>query len=931
MSDDAALIATIRGRDINLKALLTELRRELVQTDQIADRVGRGIGQQVTAGTVQAERATLRYAQSLASVQRAQGDTAGAVATYRQALQSLTPNTVEANSATVKLIQLQGQLARESRATAQSLLQTSSASRSMQAAMRGSTGYAQQFGAAVKGELLGMIGPAAAAAAAVAAVGKGVELAQAGAQADLVEQRFEQLARAAGTTGTALRAALQEASHGEMSDLNLELAANRAQLLGVAKSAQDFSVLMAIARDRAQLMGKSTTEAFNQLIEGVGKAEPELLDNLGIIISADEANKQYAATLGKTASELTKVERAEAMRQAVLAQGQATLAQTGGAIESSKGALDRWVAAWENAANRIGAVLARVYDTKGETEKLDKISARLSQLIPDDATQKTAQIGGAIRAITNEYAQLRQTAPEAAAALGSLLPALQAAAAGSAEHAQIIQDLVMGYAHHTVSAQELRDALAGLQAQQDQATVGTMTGADAHDRATVAANQHAQMTAQATAATAAHAAAAQQDAAQSLLSAVHTDQLSMAKAILEQQARQAAQALILAGDAGAAKAAQLAASSNLVDQLTAAYARLGLQAQQAAQMALTAARMAASVAPGLNTILPGLSAVLGGLKEAARTGKPVDIGLTPVSSPRSRARGGGGSRGSGSGAAQVSEAQRTAQQLATTARQSATQRESIERDHQEAMAEIAEAGAKKRQEAMENFASGRSRNRADFYKQLATMDDPALRQQLSAQYEQIALDAERIAQQQGADVAQAYKDAAIKAAQAQAEIQQEIAKAREEGDLGKAEYLEGVAKLQADADQAELARIKAQGSAIATETARRYAAEEEAYRKHLDRMARDYQEKIGALSPGAALPPPSSAAPAAGSTASSATAPRSPSSAGSGAVEVSAPDVVRALEVLQGRVEAVEKAVQSGSRQVEGAVRSLKTSGSFQS
>jgi hypothetical protein len=134
-----------------------------------------------------------------------------------------------------------------------------------------------------------------------------------------------------------------------------------AQLLGVANSAEEFATLMAIARDRAQQMGTTTAQAFNDLVTGLGRGSPMILDNLGITISVTEANKAYAAQLGKNVSALTEAEQKQALINAVLQQGKETLDKTGGAAESNAGKFERFGTAIENLKNRAGGVLANIF------------------------------------------------------------------------------------------------------------------------------------------------------------------------------------------------------------------------------------------------------------------------------------------------------------------------------------------------------------------------------------------------------------------------------------------------------------------------------------------------------------------------------------------------------------------------------------------
>ena len=59
------------------------------------------------------------------------------------------------------------------------------------------------------------------------------------------------------------------------------------------------------------VLGRDLEDTFNRLIRGITKAEPELLDELGIVLRLSDATSEYARTIGKTASELTAYERTQ--------------------------------------------------------------------------------------------------------------------------------------------------------------------------------------------------------------------------------------------------------------------------------------------------------------------------------------------------------------------------------------------------------------------------------------------------------------------------------------------------------------------------------------------------------------------------------------------------------------------------------------------
>ena len=74
------------------------------------------------------------------------------------------------------------------------------------------------------------------------------------------------------------------------------------------------------AKNASLALGRDLTDSFNRLIRGVTKAEPELLDELGIILRLENATTKYAVSIGKTREQLNAYERTQAVLNDVLEQ-----------------------------------------------------------------------------------------------------------------------------------------------------------------------------------------------------------------------------------------------------------------------------------------------------------------------------------------------------------------------------------------------------------------------------------------------------------------------------------------------------------------------------------------------------------------------------------------------------------------------------------
>jgi hypothetical protein len=77
---------------------------------------------------------------------------------------------------------------------------------------------------------------------------------------------------------------------------------NRALALGAANNAEQFGELSRTAITLGRALGVDATFAMESLSLGIGRQSRLILDNLGLIVSVETANKKYAAALGKTDS-----------------------------------------------------------------------------------------------------------------------------------------------------------------------------------------------------------------------------------------------------------------------------------------------------------------------------------------------------------------------------------------------------------------------------------------------------------------------------------------------------------------------------------------------------------------------------------------------------------------------------------------------------
>ena len=124
-------------------------------------------------------------------------------------------------------------------------------------------------------------------------------------------------------TGTAYRTLTHEIQAATNGMLGFKEAASGAAI-GVASglTASQLGSLGKAATDASLALGRDLTDSFNRLIRGVTKAEPELLDELGIVLRLENATEKYAGTVGKTREQLNAYERTQAVLNDVLDQAE---------------------------------------------------------------------------------------------------------------------------------------------------------------------------------------------------------------------------------------------------------------------------------------------------------------------------------------------------------------------------------------------------------------------------------------------------------------------------------------------------------------------------------------------------------------------------------------------------------------------------------
>ncbi|MHB0874515.1 MAG: hypothetical protein ACYC5O_00580 [Anaerolineae bacterium] len=197
--------------------------------------------------------------------------------------------------------------------------------------------------------LLGAGGLAGTLAVAGQAINQALEFGEAGARLQNLENSFNGFAQSTGLSGAAVLEQMQAMSQGMMSESQLMEQYNRAFLLAGADMANSMPKIIQLAQASSAAGMGDVDYLVGSMVTGIGRLSPMILDNLGLTVSLEQAYSDYAATMGRSASSLTKAEQQQAVLNNVMTQAEAKYGDLDAAARSlAGGGIAQLHAAWNN-------------------------------------------------------------------------------------------------------------------------------------------------------------------------------------------------------------------------------------------------------------------------------------------------------------------------------------------------------------------------------------------------------------------------------------------------------------------------------------------------------------------------------------------------------------------------------------------------------
>lgn len=174
---------------------------------------------------------------------------------------------------------------------------------------------------------------------------------------DAVRKAFEKMATGSGVNPAAYMREIQAASKGTLSNMSALVVANTALSSKIEPLYRNLGSIIENIRIVSTSLGRSASQDIERVISAINKQEQELLDELGIVARAETAYNNFAAAVGKSASQLSDMERRTAFANLVID----ALREKAEAVGDTTNKLgDRWGkfgARIENLGARIGRAM----------------------------------------------------------------------------------------------------------------------------------------------------------------------------------------------------------------------------------------------------------------------------------------------------------------------------------------------------------------------------------------------------------------------------------------------------------------------------------------------------------------------------------------------------------------------------------------------
>ncbi len=235
-----------------------------------------------------------------------------------------------------------------------------SADRSLKGAAQASSNSTKNFSKMSQGITGGLVPAYATLAANLFALDAAFRFLKGAADFRVLTEGQQAFAASTGIAYKSLAKDIQAATRGMVSFAEASQAAAIGRAAGL--SSGQLRELSEAAFTVSVALGRDVTDSFNRLVRGVTKAEPELLDELGIILRLEEASTKYAAALGLNKNQLSIYQKSQAVVNEVLGQAEEKFGKINEIMDPTANALSQVGIAFDELLNKFRPMIATVVE-----------------------------------------------------------------------------------------------------------------------------------------------------------------------------------------------------------------------------------------------------------------------------------------------------------------------------------------------------------------------------------------------------------------------------------------------------------------------------------------------------------------------------------------------------------------------------------------
>ena len=198
---------------------------------------------------------------------------------------------------------------------------------------------------------------------------------------------------------------LREATDNTMNSADLLQQANNALILGVAKSSDEMAEMFDIAQRLGRALGRDTASSVESLIPGIGRQSRLRLDNIGIIVKAEEAYDSYAKELGTSVDRLTDAQKKQAFFNATMESAREKVSRLGAETLTTQDIFNRAGASFDNLKVAIGdklnpAIVGMTAKTGNAADSMATFIRELDFGTVNDMKNELADLGATMKEIS---------------------------------------------------------------------------------------------------------------------------------------------------------------------------------------------------------------------------------------------------------------------------------------------------------------------------------------------------------------------------------------------------------------------------------------------------------------------------------------------------------------------------------------------------